>query len=101
MLQYNPYEDQTQNDQTFPQLAEELEPTTDVGDHHTGAEILLPRWDKMARGHIVTWSCDDSRNVMCRAHPNLILGTRSYQVEFAGGKVTELITNFIAESMYD
>ena len=31
---------------------------------------------------------------------NLILDTRMYQVEFAGGEVTELTTNIIAESMY-
>ena len=37
---------------------------------------------------------------MGRAHTNPILNTRMYQVEFAGGKVTELTTNIIAESMY-
>ena len=31
---------------------------------------------------------------------NPILDTRMYQVEFAGGKVTELTTNVIAQSMY-
>ena len=25
------------------------------GDHYVGAEMLLPRGDKMARGHIVAW----------------------------------------------
>ena len=34
---------------------------------------------------------------MDRAHMNLILDTRMYQVEFAGGKVTELTMNVIAE----
>ena len=36
---------------------------------------------------------------MGRIHTNPILNTRMYQVEFAGGKVTELTTNVIAESM--
>ena len=31
---------------------------------------------------------------------NSILHARMYQVEFAGGKVTELTINFIVESMY-
>ena len=31
---------------------------------------------------------------------NLILDIKLYQVEFAGGKVTELTDNVIAESMY-
>ena len=33
--QYDPYEDETQNDQTLSQLAEELEPMPQVGDHYT------------------------------------------------------------------
>ena len=37
---------------------------------------------------------------MGRFHTNPIFDTRMYQVEFAGEKVTELTTNFIAESMY-
>ena len=31
---------------------------------------------------------------------NPILDTKMYQVEFAGGKVTDLTTNVSAESMY-
>ena len=46
------YEDEMQNEQMFLQLAEELEPMAEVGDHYIGAEILLPREDKMARGHV-------------------------------------------------
>ena len=30
---YNSYEDETQNEQTFPQQAEELEPMPEVGYH--------------------------------------------------------------------
>ena len=37
---------------------------------------------------------------MGRAHTNPIPDTRMYQVEFAGGKVTESTTNIIAKSMY-
>ena len=47
--QYDLYEDETQNKQTFPQLAEELEPMPEVGDHYVGAEILLleqTRWQE-------------------------------------------------------
>ena len=43
--QYDPYEDETQNEQSFPQLEEELEPMPDVGDYYKGAEMLLPRGD--------------------------------------------------------
>ena len=51
--QYDPYEDETQNEQMIPQLAEELEPMPEVCDHYIGAKILLPRGDKMTMGHVV------------------------------------------------
>ena len=44
-------------------------------------------------------SCIASRKIMGRAHTNLILDTRIYQVEFMGGEFTELTANVIAESM--
>ena len=45
-------------------------------------------------------SQDANQNVIGRSHTNPILDLRKYQVEFAGGKVTELSINVIAESMY-
>ena len=58
--QHDPDEDETQNEQSFLQPAEELEPMPEVGDHYMGAEILLPRGNQMARGHKVVRShkCD-------------------------------------------
>ena len=41
--QYDPYEDETQNKQTFPQLVEKVESMPKVGDHYVGADILLLR----------------------------------------------------------
>ena len=98
--QYDPYEDETQNEQMLLQLAEELEPTPEAGDLYIGAEILLPRGDQMARGHVVARIRDANGNMMGRYHTNPILDMRKYQVEFAGGEVTELTANIIAESMY-
>ena len=98
--QYDQYEDETQNMQMFPQLAEELKTFPEVRDHYIGAEILLPRGDEMARSHLVAQSCDANRNILNMSHMNPILDTRTYQVEFAGGKVTESMANVIAESMY-
>ena len=69
----------------------------EVGDQYIGAEIQLPREDEMERGHVVAWSCDANGNVMGRIHTNPILDTMTYQVEFAGGKVTELMANIITE----
>ena len=57
-------------------LAEELEHTSKVGDHYSRAEMLLPRQDEMARGHVVVHSHDASGNVISRAHANSILDIR-------------------------
>ena len=54
----------------------------------------------MARGHVVACSHDANGNIMGSTHMNRFLNTRKYQVEFVGGKVTELTVNLIAESMY-
>ena len=59
----------------------------EVGDHYIGAEILLSRWDDMARGHVVAWSHDDSGNTIKRAHTNPKLNFRMYQFEFAWGNL--------------
>ena len=56
--------------------------------------------DEMARVHVVAQKHDTNGHATGRAHSNPFLYTRMYQVEFAGGEVTELTTNIIAESMY-
>ena len=48
-LQFDPYEDESQNAKTFPILDEEPEVTLKWGGQYVNAEILLPRRDKMAR----------------------------------------------------
>ena len=72
----------------------------EVGYHHIGADILLPRGDHMKRGQIVVQSHDDSGNVMDKVHINPMVDTRMYQVEFINGEVTELTANVMAESIY-
>ena len=45
--QDDPYEDKTQNKQSFPQLPEELEPMPEVDDQYVGAKVLClegTRW---------------------------------------------------------
>ena len=71
--QNDPYEDEIQNDQTFLQLAEELEPMPEVGDHYIGAEKVPIIGDKMARGHVVAQSSDANENIMGRAYANPIM----------------------------
>ena len=70
----------------------------EVGDHYIGAEILLPRGDEMTRSHVVAWNHDARGSIMRKSHTNPILNTRMYQVEFAGGKVTELTASVPLQS---
>ena len=72
----------------------------EVGDDNIEADILLPRGDKMMKSHVVAWSGDANGNVMSRAHTKSILDARMYQLEFAGGKGTDLTANIVVESMY-
>ena len=76
---YDPYEYDTQNVVISP-ISRKLEPIPEVADHYFGAEILLPRGDQMARGHVVAWSHDANRNVMDKSYANPILDTRMYEV---------------------
>ena len=70
----------------------------EVVDHYIGEEILLPRGDEMARGYTVV-THNANGNKMGGAGTNSILNIRRYQVDLAGGEVTELTTNVIADSM--
>ena len=80
-------------------LDEEPEVTPEWGDQYVNAEILLPRWDKMARGQVICWKHDADGNIIGRSNQNPILDTHLYEVEFPGGEMTELAANIIAESM--
>ena len=61
---------------------------------------MLPRKDKLARYHVVTWSCDANRNIIGMAHINPVLDNRMYQVKFAAGDVSERTKNIIAFSIH-
>ena len=97
---YDPYEDETKNYHTFLERAEELEPMPEVGNHQIGANIMLPIGDEMARGHTVKQKHNASGNIMGRAHSNLLINTRLYQVKFKEGNIMEWTTNAIAENKY-
>ena len=94
--QYEPYEDETEQTDFSSASRRARSHTPKVGEHYIRAEILLPRGDQMARGHVAATSLEANGNVMDRYRTILILDTRMYQVEFAGGKITELTANIIA-----
>ena len=69
-LQYDTYEDELQNANTFPMLDEESEVTPEWGNQYVNAEILLPRGDRMARGQVVHQKHDADSNLMGRSNWN-------------------------------
>ena len=62
--QYDSYEDEIQNKQSFSYLKEDLEQTLEVSDQSIRVEILLQRGDQMATGNVVVWSNDANQDVL-------------------------------------
>jgi hypothetical protein len=84
----------------MPNNASDEVPTPEVGDNYVSAQLAFPRGGELANGRVVSQKRDSDGNPIGRAHNNPILDTRTYNVEFDNGDVTELTANVIAESMY-
>ena len=92
MPQYDPDENELQKVDTFPSLDEEPEVTL-KWEEYLHAETLLPRGDKMARGHVVCWKHNSNSKPIGRSNQNSILDTHLYEVEFPGVGIKELAAN--------
>ena len=81
-----------QNEQIHPQLAEELKPMPEGANYYIRAELLLPKGEKMATGHVV------SQVIM----PVEMLWEiqECIKQSLLWSEVTEWTTNIIAELMY-
>ena len=66
--QYDQYDDKLQNAETFPMLDKEPEVTPEWGNQYVNAEILPPRGDKMARGHMVCQKFNANGNPVSRSN---------------------------------
>jgi hypothetical protein len=53
----------------------ELDATPEVGDNDVNTEVMLPRWDHMARGKVIRRKRDAEGNPIGRANNNPILDT--------------------------
>ena len=96
-LQIDPYENKSQNAETFPMLDEEPEVNPEWGNQYVNTDIFLPREDKMARVQVVGQKEDANGNIIGRSNQYpIILETSHYEVEFSGKEMTELAANIIA-----
>ena len=68
-------------------LADELKPMPEAGDYYIRADILLPRGDEMARGHVVVQSHDANGNIMGRAHANPISILECIKLSLLGARL--------------
>ena len=72
----------------------------DTLDRYVGAEVLLPSGDSNQTGTVIGRKREHDGSIKGTANSNPILDTRTYEVQFPGGKVAEYSANVIAENMY-
>ncbi len=75
-------------------------PTPEAGDNYISAEVLLPLGGVLWRGKVISRKHDADGNTVGQAYDQLIFDTRTYDIEFNDGTITELTANKIAECMY-
>ena len=77
-------------------------PTPEMYDPFIGAEVNLPHQGSNTQqsGTVKRRKTDHHGNPKGTANPNPILDTRTYEVEFPDGEVTEVAANIIAQNMY-
>jgi hypothetical protein len=75
-------------------------PDPDVFDNYLTANILLDRQGDAMRGTVVARAKDTAGKLTGKAHPNPLLDTREYIVEYSDGSLDVLTANNIAESLY-
>ena len=100
ILQYDPYENESLNEEAFLICDEEPEVTPEWGDQYLNAKLLLLRGDKMARVWAVHQKHDANGNSVGKSNMKSILDTPLYEGVFLGGEITPLKANIIADPMY-
>jgi hypothetical protein len=72
----------------------------DTYDQYVGAKVVLPKGDAMMNAKVRGRKCQADVTLLGKAHANTILDTRTYEVEFADGQLTEIAANVIAGNMF-
>ncbi len=69
-------------------------------DKFTSAEVLLPKGDYQYIAKVLGRKRDESGNPIGKSHPNPILDTTVFEVEFPDGSVQDYAANVLAEALY-
>jgi hypothetical protein len=72
----------------------------DVFDQYLTANIMVERQGQATRGTVMRRAKDAHSLPIGKAHPNPILDTREWEVEYPDGSMDVLTANTIAESLY-
>ncbi len=71
----------------------DLLPTPEAGDNYISVEVSLPLGSILRQGKVISCKHDADGNTVGWAHDWPILNTRTYDVEFNDGTITELAAN--------
>ena len=69
-------------------------------DEMVGAAIEMNRGGEVVRGHVIDRVHDDAGNLVGKQHPNPLVNTSMYSVEYEDGSKEELASNIIAEAIF-
>jgi len=98
------FEDDTPEDDLRVNLDDDYpeadEFTPESMDEYLTAQVLLPHGGETARATVKARSRDMQGNPVGKRHPNPILDTRMYEVEFPDGSTESFTTNIIAENLF-
>jgi hypothetical protein len=98
---YNCYEDDEFPPSKMPYIDDiKKEHDIDTYDQYVGAHVRVPIGDEIRSGKVLRRKRELDGTVRGRANDNLVLDTRTYEIEFPDGRSDEYTTNVIAENMY-
>ena len=95
---FEPYANDHEGD--HPPVPDIDDADPDTYDTYIGAEVELLIGDRVMSGKVRRQKCKQDGALKGTAHLNLILDTRTYEVEFPDGQTTEYSANIIVENMY-
>jgi hypothetical protein len=96
--EYDLYEDDFEG--THQHIPDIDDITPEEADNYIGAQVTLPLGGTMRAGIVKRRARDNDGQVYGKKNDNPILDTRTYQVEFPDGEISEFAANVIAENMY-
>jgi hypothetical protein len=98
---YYCYEDDEVSSSKMPDIDDiKEENDVDTYDQYVGAHVRVPIGNEIRSGKVVRRKRELDGTVRGGANANSMLDTRTYEIEFSGGRSDEYTDNLIAENMY-